>query len=166
MYFCTLQGGLCSGTFCWAAQEILTLLTAPEHCWGHSTDVAARWKTAPSNPFPKHERFWLAGLARALPTAWIHQPGNPFWSCSSLPPDWQCLGAFQGSQPFSEGSAHRTGGCSVLPANIIHYLSSKDNKICCCVNTDTFLNRDCISTGSLWINRFMEYRCYPKVTKH
>lgn len=31
---------------------------------------------APS-PFPKHQRFWLAGSARALPTAWIHQPGKP-----------------------------------------------------------------------------------------
>lgn len=104
-------------------------------------------KTAPSDaalsPFPKHQRFWLAGLARALPAAGMEQPGNPSWSCPSLHPPWQCLGAGTALLLLPTGQE-----VLLLPLQRSPTICPQRTPIpVLSEHRGAFLNRECISTA-------------------
>lgn len=108
----------------------------------------------PLFPFPKHEKFWLAGWAIALATAWVHQAVNPLLDLP-LPTSFSVvLGSFPADTTLSVGSAHKTEGSFVSTANIIHYFVTKGQQyLVPCKHKDTFLNRECRLTASLRIKK-------------
>lgn len=108
MHFCTLQEGICAGTFCWAAQELvassqlLSIVAA-------IPDVALRWKAAPSNS--------CSLLFSKAPEVWACRSSKGCSGAAPLCSPW--------AQPFS---------CSHCKYH--HHLSPKDTNTWCCVNTE------------------------------